>query len=147
MDMVTEETLSASPHKVSPLVRCELPHNVKSLRSWLGAARFLKQLYSNFSGVLSPLENFAANKESSDTLSWTNELIDCFHAAQKFIASPSTIHIPLPSDSLIIMIDAAVKNPGIGAVLFIKRININKHLLGGYFSSKLTKHKEKWLVF
>ena len=59
------------------------------------------------------------------------------------ILYPKTIIIPRPSDQLIIVNDGAVRDAGIGAVMYVMRSD--RMLLGGYFSAKLKPHQQKWL--
>ena len=135
--------ITASAHKVTPLATWSLPSTVKELRSWIGAFKHLKVCVPHYSALLSDLESASGGKESKMKMQWTDELISCFKAAQSALADIQSITIPRPSDQLVITSDGALKNGGIGAVLYISRGQ--KMLVGGFFSAKLRSHQQKWL--
>ena len=93
--------------------------------------------------ILADLESTVAGKASRDHLIWTEPLSHAFENAQAALRDPKTITIPRPTDQLIITNDGAVRNGGIGSVLYIMRNG--RMLLGGYFSAKLKKHQQQWL--
>ena len=134
-------SISVSPHKINPLVTCDTPATVKGLRSWIGAYKHVKSCVQKYSSLLSPLETLVAGKESQQRISWTNDLKQAFAAAQKALAHPKAITIPRTSDKLIITNDGAVRNGGIGSVLYILRDK--RTLLGDSFlqsSSPINKN-------
>jgi hypothetical protein len=136
-------SISISPHKLNPLATCSKPSTVKALRSWLGAFKHMKPCISQCSTLLSPLESAIANKDSSEHIQWSDALDTAFQSAQSALNNPRTITIPRPSDQLIITSDGALRNGGIGSVLYVMRNDNMK--LGGYFSAKLKTHQQKWL--
>jgi len=136
-------SLSVSPHKVNPLTQCELPVTVKALRGWCGAAKHIKACIPQYSALLADFEKATAGKESREKVSWTEELKSSFKHAQEALANPKTITIPRRDDHLIITNDGAVRNGGIGSILYILRNG--RMLLGGYYSAKLKPHHERWL--
>lgn len=139
----TAGSITASPHKVSPIATADLPTTVKGLRSWIGAYKHLKSCVPQYSSLLSELEGAVAGKESNANIKWTDELCDSFRQAQAALSDIKSIMIPKPQDKLIITTDGAVKCGGIGAILYIMR---GEHMhLGGFFSAKLKPHQRKWL--
>ena len=136
-------SLSVSPHKLNPLVSAEPPKTVKGLRSWMGAYKHIKACIPKFSSLLSPLEAAVAGRDSAARIDWSADLLGHFKSAQAGLSSPKTISTPKPSDRLVITHDGAVKNAGVGSVLFLVRDGVTR--LGGYFSAKLNKHQQRWL--
>ena len=136
-------TIAASPHKVTPLATSPLPKTVKSLRSWIGAFKHLKVCVPQYSSLLSALEAATAGLDSRSIISWTQTLEASFYSAQQSLGSLQGITIPRSSDKLTITTDGAVKNGGIGAVLYVGR-DKDMHV-GGFFSAKLKPHQRKWL--
>ncbi|MES9905325.1 MAG: RNase H-like domain-containing protein [Sedimenticola sp.] len=136
-------SIQASPHKVNPLVTCPQPTSVKALRSWIGAFKHLKACIPQYSSLLADLESYAGGKDSSEKIEWTDSLSLAFQKAQQALSNPRNIVIPRPSDQLVITNDGAVRNGGIGSVLYVLRDG--KMLLGGYVSAKLKTHQNKWL--
>lgn len=135
--------ISVSPHKVTPLATSHYPETVKALRSWIGAFKHMKACISQYSALLSSLEEAVGGKDSRSKLVWTEELKMDFTQAQEALKNLKTITIPKPSDQLVIQTDGSVKNRGIGAILHI--IRGEKVLLGGYFSAKLKPYQQRWL--
>ena len=136
-------TITASPHKITPLATADPPKTTKALRSWIGAFKHLKACVPNYSALLSPLEQAVGGQDSKQSVIWTPTLHSSFKTAQKSLLSIKTIAIPQPDDQLVITNDGAVKNGGIGSVLYVVR---NKETVpAGYFSAKLKPHQAKWL--
>jgi hypothetical protein len=136
-------TISVSQHKLNPLTTCDRPTTVKGMRSWCGAVKHIKACLPQYSTLLADLEKATAGKESRDRIEWTEPLQKAFSCAQKALLNPKTITIRHRDDRLTITNDGAVRNGGIGSVLYIMRKG--KMLLGGYFSAKLKPHQSRWL--
>ena len=135
--------ISISPHKINPLTSCAKPTTVKALRSWIGAYKHMKSCIPKYSSLLSELETAVAGKESREHITWSDALCSAFESAQCALKDPKSITIPRPSDQLIITNDGALRNGGIGAVMFVNRSG--KMLIAGYFSAKLKTHQQRWL--
>jgi len=140
-------TLQASPHRIATLSTCSPPTHVKSLRSFIGAYKFLTRVIPKSSLMLTQLESTVAGKQSQDEIVWSDSLYEAFHKAQKALLSHHTISIPRPNDQLWLVTDGAVRDPGIGATLYLSRHSKDgdKLLLGGFFSSKLRNRQVTWL--
>ena len=115
-----------SPHKLNPLVSAEPPKTVKGLRSWMGAYKHIKACIPKFSSLLSPLEAAVAGRDSAARIDWSADLLGHFKSAQAGLSSPKTISTPKPSDRLVITHDGAVKNAGVGSVLFLVRDGVTR---------------------
>ena len=139
----TSGSIAVSPHKVSPLVMCPPPSTVKGLRSWCGAYKHIKACIPSYSILLADLEAATAGRDTRERITWTDTLSQSFKKAQNALRDLKSITIPKPSDQLIITVDGALRNGGIGSVLYILRDS--KMLIGGYFSSRLHVHQRKWL--
>ena len=95
--------------------------------------------------MLASLEESIAGLDSTkDTISWSDDLIHSFLQAQQALKSTKSIHIPHPQDTLWIVTDGALREPGIGAILYLSRKD-DKLLLAGFFSAKLRKCQVSWL--
>ena len=132
-------TLSASPHKISTLAAVEPPQTVQSLRSFIGAYKVLSRVLKGYADLLHPMEQATAGKQSKDRISWTDELMDAFKSAQAALTNNKVIHLPLPTDTLLIVTDGSVKKTGIGATLYILRNS--KMLLAGFLMQNSTNSK------
>ena len=140
----SEGSLTATKHRISTLASCDFPNTVKGLRSYLGAYKVISRVVKGCSHVLSPLEEYAAGKSSSDKIVWSDDLRASFEKAKITVNSANSIVIPKASDQLWIVTDGAVKEPGLGATLYVTREG-NKPQLAGFFSAKLKKHQPSWL--
>ncbi|XP_048586163.1 uncharacterized protein LOC125568287 [Nematostella vectensis] len=136
-------TLKASPHRVATLAQCPTPTTVGRMRSFIGAYKVLSRVVPQCSTFLSPLDEIVAGRESRDTIEWTDNLHTAFYNAQKALSSTRVITLPRPEDFLWIVTDGALRDPGIGATLYITR-NGNLHL-AGFYSAKLKGSQSSWL--
>ena len=133
-----EIALTAQPH-------CEISPKVKAMRSFLGAYKVLSRVIQVCSSLLlAPLEESIAGLDSKDTISWSDDLIHAFRQAQQALKSTKTIHITHLQDTLWIVTDDALREPGIGATLNVSRRD-DKLLLTGFCSAKLRKYQVSWL--
>lgn len=139
----SQGTLSASQHRIAPLVHCDLPTTVKQLRSFIGAYQVLSRVIPRCAKFLAPLEAITAGKSSADKLSWAEHEISAFNIAKDALSTSKSIVIPKSSDQLWIVTDAACRKPGVAATLYVTRKN--KPQIAGFFSSKLQKTQLDWL--
>ena len=140
----TSGNLSATKHRIATLASCDFPNTVKGLRSFIGAYKVMARVIKGCSQILSPLENYVAGKNSADKITWSDDLRASFENARQTVNSAKSITIPKAEDQLWIVTDGAVRDPGIGATLYVTREN-NKPQLAGFFSAKLKKHQPSWL--
>jgi hypothetical protein len=136
-------TLKASPHRIASLASCSKPETVGRLRSFIGAFKVLSRVIPGCSALLSKLDEAAAGRQSKDKLQWTDELHAAFGKAQAALSTARTITLPRPDDQLWIVTDGALRNPGIGATLYITRND--KLCVAGFFSAKLRGSQLTWL--
>ena len=144
----TSGSLQASPHKLSALSECEPPPTVKGLKSWVGAFRHLSRVVKDYGVLLLPLEGMISGKYVKETagntkLTWSDELLTAFRKAQSALRSAKSITLPLATDILHIVTDAAIQPTAIGSTLFVVRGE--KSLLGGFFNAKLPPFQRGWL--
>ena len=139
----TQGRLQASPHRISTLSTCSLPVTVKNMRSFIGAYKILSRTIANCAMYLAPLEDAIAGLQSSDKITWSEELRMAFTDSQNALAGNKSIVIPGSGDQLWIVTDGSVKRHGLGATLYVTRHN--KLLLAGFFSAKLRKRQVTWI--
>ena len=136
-------TIEVDRHRINPLSTCEMPQNVKQLRSFIGAFRALSRCIPGYGRLLAPLEDMVAGKDSSDKLVICEELRQVFKRAQESLKSPKVLTLPHPSDQLILVSDGCNSPPAAGSTLYVKKGD--KLKLGGFFSAKIGKHQLLWL--
>ena len=136
--------ISASPHRLCTLAQADPPTTISSMRSFLGAYRVLSRVMKGYAVLLAPLEASIKGKTSgSEKIIWSEELTTAFKTAQKALSNAKAITLPIPSDILWIVTDAAVRPSAIGATLYIVRNG--KTLVAEFFNSKLPPFQQKWL--
>ena len=135
--------LRASPHRISSLSSCKPPETVSSMKSFIGAYRFLSRVLPGYAKVLMPLESSIKGKSGKEKLIWSTSLRDSFLKAQQSLMNAKVITVPKPSDTLWIVTDAAIRPLAIGATLYAVR-NGKPHL-AGFFNSKLPDFQTRWL--
>ena len=135
--------LQASPHRLSALEAADLPKTVGQLRSYIGSFKFLSRVISAYSDVISPLDEIAAGRKSSEKIVWTDSLINAFRTSQKELSSTKIITLPRRDDQLQIITDASQSKSGIAATLYV--IRKGKPHVAGFFNSKLRSHQVRWI--
>ena len=120
-----------------------MPNTVGRLRSFIGAYKVLSRVIPRCSSYLTPLDAVTAGRTSQESITWSDSLRDAFHNAQKALSSALSITLPRPEDQLWVVTDGAVKDPGIGATLYVTRNN--KLHIAGFFSAKLRGTQTTWL--
>jgi len=136
-------TLTASPHRVNTLSSCPAPNTVGQMRSFIGAYKVLSRVIPQCSNHLAPLDDAIAGRQSQETILWTDDLTCALQKSQHALRSTHRITLPKPSDQLWIVTDRALRNPGIGATLYITQED--KLFLAGFFSAKLRGLQTTWL--
>ena len=133
-------TITASVHKISPLITCNPPETVTALRSFVGAFKVFNRIVRGCANYLNDLEKFMSGKKKNEKRSWNDSMLEAFKTSQASLAQASVITLPHPSDQLIIVHDGS--KIGIGSVLYLRRGDTTK--LGGFFSAKLKVHQQLW---
>ena len=135
--------LKASPHRLSALSTCSPPETVSALKSFIGTYRFLSRVLPRYANTLAPLDAATHGKKGNEKIQWTSGLQESFIKAQKELLNAKTITIPIPSDTLWLVTDAAVRPSAIGATLYAVRDG--KPHLSGFFNSKLPAFQTRWM--
>ena len=113
------------------------------MRSFIGGYKVLSRVIPRRSSYLTPLDAVTAGRPSQESINWTDDLRAAFRSAQNALSSALTITLPRPEDQLWIVTDGAVRDPGIGATLYVTRGD--KVHVSGFFSAKLWGSQTTWL--
>ena len=139
----TAGSLSASPHCLNTFATYPEPTTVAQLRSFIDACKVLSGVIPGCSGYLAPLDAVTAGRPSHKSINWTDDLRAAFRCAQNTLSTALTITLRRPEDQLWIVTDGAVRDPGIGATLYVMRGD--KLHVSGFFSAKLQGYQTTWL--
>ena len=116
---------------------------MKSLRSYIGAYKYLSRVLPCYAEVLKPLEDICAGKESAEKIVWSDDTVDSFNLSKEHLKKAKPIALPRCSEQLHIVTDAAITPIGIAATLLVVRNN--KLTLAGYLSGVLKKNQIRLL--
>ena len=139
----TAGSLSTSPHRLNTLATYPEPTAVARLRSFIGAYKVLSRVIPRCSSYVAPLDAVTAGRPSHECIDWTDDLRATFLSVQNALSSALTITLPRPEDQLWIVTDGALRDPGIGATLYVTRGD--KLHVSGFFSAKLRGSQTTWL--
>ena len=140
----TGSFLSPSPHRVNALQNSKFEDikTVKNLRSWLGLYKTLLPASPNLTLLLDPFDKAVADRDSKESIEWDRDLINSFIQATQAVKKLQTLYLPHPQDPLLIEVDAAKINAGIGHTVYA--IKDGKKLPVAFHSSKLSENHAKW---
>lgn len=110
------------------------------MRSFLGAYKVLSRVIPGSSSFPAQPEESISGMDSKDVVSWSVDLVRAFQRAQQAL---KPIIYPIQRTFWIVT-DGTLRNPGIGATLYVSRED-NKLLLSGFFCAKLRKCQVSWL--
>ena len=137
--------LAPSPHRKNALKNSKIENikTVKDMRSWMGLYKTLLPASKNLTLLLDPFDKLVADRDSKEPFAWDRELQQHFIKATDAVDDLQTLYLPHPNDQLMIVVDAAKTNPGIGHAVYA--IKDNKKLPVAFHSVKLQKPYSNWL--
>ena len=138
--------LSPSPHRVNAIKNTTQTDikTVKDMRSWLGLYKTLLPASPRLTLLLHPFDLEVADRDSKDDITWTRDLAHHFTVATEAVNELQTLYLPHPEDQLLIEVDAAKVNPGLGHTVYA--IKDNKKIPVAFHSVKLSPHHSKWMA-
>ena len=137
--------ISPSPHRRNALKNSKIEDikTVKDMRSWLGLYKTLLSSSKNLTLKLDPFDKLVADRDSKEPFVWDRQLEQQFKTAVDDVDNLQTLYLPHPDDQLMIVVDAAKTNPGLGHTLYA--IKDNKKLPVSFHSTKLQPPHSAWL--
>ena len=137
--------LAPSPHRVNTLqnTKKEDIKTVKDMRSYIGLYKTLLPASKNLTLLLDPFDKMVADRESKETFVWDRQLEQTFIKTTEAVNDLQTLYLPHPSDQLMIVVDAAKTQPGLGHTLYA--IKDNKKMPVAFHSVKLQQPHDRWL--
>ena len=137
--------LAPSPHRVNALqnTKKEDIKTVKDMRSYIGLYKTLLPASKNLTLLLDPFDKMVADRESKEPFIWNRQLEQALIKTTAAVEDLQTLYLPHPSDQLMIVVDAAKTQPGLGHTLYA--IKDNKKLPVAFHSVKLQQPYDRWL--
>ena len=113
------------------------------MRSWIGLYKTLLPASPNLTLILDPFDKLVADRDSKEPFVWDRELEHSFKLAISSVDNLQSLYLPHPEDQLLLVVDAAKTNPGLGHTLYA--IKDGKKLPVSFHSVKLKKPYSNWL--
>ena len=114
--VISEDGLSTDPEKIRAVREFPVPHDVKTLRSFLGLASYYRRFVPNFSAVARPLHALTKKEVPFD---WTESCQESFVRLKELLTtSPILV---LPDFQRDFMLETDASGQGLGAVLAQKQ--------------------------
>ena len=89
--VISEEGLSTDPEKIRAVKEFPVPHNIKTLRSFLGLASYYRRFVPNFSVVARPLHALTKKEAPFD---WTESCQKSFETLKEFLTTSPILVLP-----------------------------------------------------
>ena len=112
-----------STHQIITLKNINPPDikTVKHLRGFIGLYKVFFKSHPSQAGVLSPLEDMVAGKDTNDKIIWTEQQLKDFESAKEEIQNIRPRTIPKPSDLLVISKDGCLSQMSVGMIMWARR--------------------------
>ena len=96
------------------------------MQSFLGAYnhKAISGCIPCYASLLFPLDIACCGLEGAQKIVWSPELTKHFKAAQKALANPQTVTIPIPSDTLVLTVHASPVNKALAALFVDRNANV-----------------------
>lgn len=110
--VVSPNGIAPDPEKISAVKDFPRPHNVKTIRSFLGLANYYRRFVKDFAKIAAPLNQLLRKDHK---FVWTSQCEDAFQALKEALTSAPILAFPNFSEMFHLFVDAS--NDGIGATL------------------------------
>ena len=110
--VVSKEGISTDPEKVKMLKEWPIPHNISSLRSFLGCAGYYRQFVPNYARIAEPLYRL---ERKGTVFNWNEGCQEAFQILKTRLTTAPILSYPRRDSSF--MLDTDASDSRIGAVL------------------------------
>ena len=114
--VISEDGLSTDPEKIRAVREFPVPHDVRTLRSFLGLASYYRRFVPNFSVVARPLHALTKKEVPFD---WTESCRKSFERLKELLTTSPILVLPDFNKDFMLETDAS--GQGLGAVLAQKQ--------------------------
>ena len=143
---LNDKGMAFSDRKIRQVLDFALPHNLKTLQSFLGLANYMRDHVLHYDRITQPLYDLQTvlnRKKSVKTIEWTPGLLAAFKDTQTAIQNCSTLFYVNYANPLYLNTDAS--DYGIGAVLY--QMEGTTVLPIQIISKSLTGAQMRWSTF
>lgn len=141
---IKDGCIEPSPHIVKSLglSSVESLTTVKKVNSWKGLYKCLIGHLPALAMVMSPFDTATGGRNSSESFSWSPQLISAFNVAMSHLQKINKTYLPAPSEQLLLLPDTMSVLPCTGWVMYTQRDS--KMLPVTYCSAKLKPYMVRW---
>ena len=118
--IVDSDGLHVDPDKVAALVNMSVPHNKRTVQSFIGLANYYRAFAPDFSTILIPIFDLlkkGAPVGAGGSLVWTHEAQRAFEAIKYLLANAPCLSLFNASATSPLVMDCDASDYGVGAVL------------------------------
>lgn len=137
--IIGQQGIMPSPTRVNSVRSARPPRDKAELRSFLGAANYLRRFVPQFSGIAAPLYELLKKNVTYD---WTEERQEAFEELKDALSAQVLLSAPQGYTDFALMTDAS--DVGIGAVLC--QVQDKELVVIEFASKRLTPAERRWDV-
>jgi hypothetical protein len=142
--LIDDNGITFSNKKLEQVSSMRKPETKGELKTFLGAAGYMRKHIRNFVDLTQPLQELVGDRytksRANDPITWTDELSSCFDRAQRSIVRCEKLHYLQPEGDIRVYTDAS--DYGIGA--YLCQVIEGEERPIEFISKSLTKTERNW---
>ena len=139
--VVTREGIKPQLAKVEAIQKSPRPHNLKSVRSFLGLSGYYRRYIPRYSEIARPLTSLTKKHAQ---FCWTDDCQRAFDTLKKLITTPPVLVHPDPNKSFTLWTDASAYGTG-GVLCQVDEHDCHRPV--HFLSGKFTAAQRKWSTY
>ena len=125
--------------RCSAIRNTPVPHNIKSVRRFVGAVNYVSAFFPNVQAILRPLHKLSRKRKDFE---WTSEHQKAFNEIKELMCQPPILHMPQRNGKFILYSDTS--RVATGSYL-TQKVNGKEHIIG-YYSKVLPQACQRYSV-
>ena len=141
--IINKDGVKTDPEKIEKVKLFPRPHNIKTLRSFLGLASYYRKFIAHFSKIAQPLTRMLTKKFLQKKFKWSDDCEDAFQQLKIKLTSTPVLALPQFNKPFHIFTDAS--KFAVGCIL--EQVQDGQTRVIAYASQTLSPNKQKWSAF